>query len=123
MNENQETQNFGEIMTILEDVKTGLGISVDNLGFDSELLIHINSSKGNLVQLGVSELDIPLDETTAWPSFGSETMGSHVKSYILVKVKQTFDPTASETINNLLSSALDEVAGRITYEVQEVANP
>lgn len=123
MNENQEIQNFGETMTILEDVKTGLGISVDNLGFDSELLVFINSAKASLVQLGVDELDIAVDEQTTWPTFGSESMGSHTKSYILVKVKQTFDPTASETINGVLTSALEEVEGRITYEVQEVANP
>lgn len=123
MNENQETQNFGEIMTILEDVKEGIGISVDNLGFDSELLVFTNSAKANLVQLGVSELDISIDETTDWPVFGSEALTSHVKSYILVKVKQTFDPTASETISKVLDSALEEVEGRITYEVQEVANP
>jgi hypothetical protein len=110
-------------MTILEDIKTGIGIAVDNLGFDHELLVFINSAKGNLVQLGVTEFDIPLDETTEWPSFGSEAMTSHVKSYILVKVKQTFDPTASESINRVLESALQEVEGRITYEVQEVANP
>lgn len=110
-------------MTILEDVKTGLGISVDNLGFDSELLVFVNSAKGSLVQLGVTQLDIAIDETTDWPAFSTEAMTSHVKSYILVKVKQTFDPTASETINRVLTNALNEVEGRITYEVQEVANP
>lgn len=123
-NENQETQNFGEIMTIiLEDTKLALGILPDNLGFDAELLLFINSAKANLVHFGLVEFDISIDENTEWPTLGSEAVMSHVKTYVLLKVKQNFDPTASETISNTVSSSVLELEGRINYEVQEIANP
>ena len=124
MNENQETRNFGDIMTlILEDTKLALGIGVDNLGFDSELLLFVNSAKATLVHFGLIEFDIDIDESTEWPPLGSSAVMSHVKTYVLLKVKQNFDPTASETIAKSISSSVVELEGRITYEVEEIANP
>lgn len=108
---------------ILEDIKTGLGILPDNLGFDSELLLFINSAKANLIQLGLTELDIVVDENTVWPTFGSEALESLTKHYLLTKVRQGFDPTPSETISKTMSAFVVELEGRINYEVQEVAAP
>ena len=108
---------------ILEDIKIVLGILPDNLGFDPELLMFINSAKATLVHFGLTEFDINIDENTEWPTLGSEAVMSHVKTYLLIKVKQNFDPTASETIANVMSSSVEELEGRITYEVQEIANP
>lgn len=123
-NENQETRNFGEIMTlILEDIKEFLGILPDNLGFDPELLFFVNSAKANLVHLGVAEFDIDIDESTVWPTLGTEALTSLSRQYIATKTRQTFDPTASENISRTIDAALLEVEGRITYEVQEIANP
>ena len=108
---------------ILEDIKIGLGILPDNLGFDSELLMFTNSAKANLVQFGLTEFDIDIDESTVWPTLGSEALTSHSKFYLLIKVRQTFDPTASETIAKVIEASVVELEGRINYEVQEIANP
>ncbi len=118
----QETQNFGELMTttILEDVKVSLGILSNNLGFDSELLMFINSAKSSLVQLGVAELDIDIDETTEWPIFPNSSVEALTKHYIHVKVRQTFDPVASETIARVISATAEELEGRIAHEIAEV---
>ena len=107
-------------MVILESVKTSLGILPDNLGFDSELLMFINSAKTSLVQLGLAEMDIDIDETTEWPTFPNSSIDSLGKHYIHVKVRQTFDPVASETISRTISAAVNEVEGRVAHEISEV---
>lgn len=108
---------------ILEDTKIVLGILPDNLGFDPELLLFINSVKATLVHLGVTEFDIDIDESTLWPTLGSEALTSFSKHYMAAKTRQTFDPTASETIAKIMSGSVVELEGRISYEVQEIANP
>ena len=108
------------MVTILEDVKVALGILPDNLGFNSELLMYINSAKTNLVQLGVAELDILIDVATEWPTFPNESVEALSKHFINVKVRQTFDPIASATISDTISAAANEIEGRIAHEIAEV---
>jgi len=105
---------------ILETIKTSIGIFPDNLGFDLELLLFISSAKSQLVQLGVAELDMDIDEQTEWPTFGNATIESLAKHYLVMKVKQSFDPSASETISNTLSETLVELGGRISHEAEEL---
>ncbi len=105
---------------ILVDVKTSLGVLEDNLGFDSELLMFINSAKTSLVQLGLAELDIDIVEETEWPPFPNSSIEALAKHYIHVRVRQTFDPVASETIARTMSVAVNEVEGRVAHEIAEV---
>lgn len=107
-------------MVILADVKTSLGILEDNLGFDSELLMFINSAKTALVQLGLAEFDIDIVEATEWPTFPNSSIDSLSKHYIHVKVRETFDPSASETISRAMLAAASEVEGRVAHEISEV---
>ena len=107
-------------MTIIEEIKTSVGILPDNLGFDSELLMFINSAASSLVQLGVAEMDILIEEETEWPVFPNNQVKSLVKHFVSLKVRQTFDPVASETIANTLSSSATELEGRIAHEMAEV---
>lgn len=107
--------------TILEDIKVGLGVMPDNLGFDLELLIFLNSIKVSLVQLGVTEMEIDIDEETGWPVFTDSTVEGLTKHYILVKARQAFDPTASETIAKTFERSVVELEGRLAHEVEEKA--
>ena len=106
---------------ILDEIKQSLGIMPDNLGFDLDLLIFLNSAIVNLIQLGVTEMDITITEETAWPSFTISTVGDLVKHYLNLKSRQTFDPTASETIARTVSDSVMEVENRITHEIEENA--
>ncbi len=117
----QETQTFGDIMaqTIIEDIKAALGLMPDNLGFDLELLIFVNSAKSSLIQLGVTEMEIDIDEETQWPSFANDRVGDLTKHYITVKSRQTFDPVASETIANSIGDSVMELEGRLVHELEE----
>lgn len=105
--------------TILEDMKTTLGLLPDNLGFNLDLLIFINSSKVNLVQLGVTEMDIDIDEETDWPAFTNSLVGDLTKHYINLKARQTFDPIASETIAKTVVFSITELEGRLMHELEE----
>jgi hypothetical protein len=109
-------------MVILMEIKTSLGILEDNLGFDSELLMFINSAASSLVQLGVAEMDILIEPETVWPDFPNSQVESLVKHFINLKVRQTFDPVASETISNIFSSSVMELEGRIAHEMAEVVD-
>jgi hypothetical protein len=106
---------------IIEDVKKALAIEPNNLGFDGELYVNINSAKSVLVQLGVTELDINIDETTNWPVFNSDVVGEFAKHYMVLKVKSIFDPTASETIQKTLSEGITALESRIVHELDEEA--
>jgi hypothetical protein len=109
-------------MVILTEIKTSLGILEDNLGFDSELLMFINSAASSLVQLGVAEMNTPIEVETEWPDFPNEQVEHLAKHFISLKVRQTFDPVASETISNTFSSSLMELEGRIAHEMAEVVD-
>ena len=108
-------------MTILDDVKYGLGIIPGNDGFDNELLMYINGVGANLVQLGVVEYDIIVDEETEWPALDNQQIEALVKQYTTIKVKLIFDPSANQTITAALERSLPELEGRIKLVVEEVA--
>jgi len=112
--------NYGDFMTILQDIKTGVGVGVDNLGFDSEILLHINSVASGLTQLGVTQFgSTEIDSGTEWPVFTNQVTGSLIKHYMVMKVKQTFDPQPSETIAKIFETSLTRVEGRIAHEVSQ----
>lgn len=119
--ENPEIQSYGDTMTILDDVKYGLGIIPGNDGFDNELLMYINGVGANLVQLGVVEYDIIVDEETEWPALDNQQIEALVKQYTTIKVKLIFDPSANQTITAALERSLPELEGRIKLVVEEVA--
>lgn len=104
---------------IIEDVKKALAVEPNNLAFDGELYININSAKSILVQLGVVELDISVDEGTSWPIFDSDVVGELAIQYMVLKVKSIFDPTASETIQRAFSEGMASLESRIVHELDE----
>ena len=107
--------------SILVDVKQALGLDVDNLGFDFEILMHINSAVSQLVQLGVSEFKgIVVTSDEEWPVFSTDTLDGLVKPYIYLRTKLIFDPSANGTIAQALREHADGLEGRIAHEVYEV---
>ena len=109
--------------SILADIKTALGVMPDNLGFDSELLMFINSAKTQLGQGGLDEFALlDIKESTEWPEFDNVAIRDMAKHYMVLRTKESFDPIASETIAKILSNSADILEGRIAHEVYEVAN-
>ena len=113
--------------TILTDVKQMLGLQEDYTPFDRELVLHINSVFMILDQLGVCKagfritLADPLNTGTmtsseTWDQFlGSGYTGDKegVKSYVFMKVKLMFDPSASSVLMESYRKLTDEFEFRL----------
>lgn len=95
--------------SILDTIKTMLGIPLDQTAFDWELIVHINSVLMTCFQLGVVNVGStsPLyisNNTTTWYDMLGEENGDRlnlVKSYVYLKVKMIFDPpTVGATVTS-----------------------
>lgn len=109
--------------SMLEHIKGAIGIEPENIGFDDELLLFINSSAATLVQLGINEMDLVIDSKTFFPTFSNDQLGALVKHYLIIKTKIDFDPTASETIARSIERTATQLEGRIAYEMENILNP
>lgn len=95
----------------------------NNLGFDAELLMLVNSAKGDLVQIGVEEFEnVTISAETEWPAFANTTLGGMIPELTALLVRKSFDPIASETIAKGFNSRITVLYGRIAHEIDEVNN-
>lgn len=76
--------------TILEDTKKAIGIMPGYDVFDDQILMHINTARMDLAQLG-PKCDVPIEKDTAWTVFDDINDEAAIKSYIAMKVKLFFD--------------------------------
>lgn len=108
-------------MNILQDIKLGVGVSVESDEFDTEILLITNSVVSTLTQLGVTEATgLVVREDTEWPTFASSIIEAMTKTYIYLSVKKVFDPTASATIESSLGYYLRELEYRLLVETEGV---
>lgn len=104
--------------SILTSTKKLLGVEAEYTHFDTDIIIHINSTFMTLTQIGVG------------PSVGfritgaSETWGDFlpeddlvkleaVKTYIYLKVKLIFDPPTSSSVMEAMRRTADEIEWRL----------
>ena len=83
--------------SILTSIKKLLGVHAEDESFDTDIIMHINSTFSTLNQLGVgpSEGFMITDEDATWEDFiqDKRTIES-VKSYMYCKVRLLFDPSS-----------------------------
>jgi hypothetical protein len=101
--------------SILESIKKLLGIEADYTDFDTDIIIHINSSIMALQQIGVG--NVPFSVTSnieTWKDFLGEDLPylEAVKTYVYIKVKLVFDPPTSSFVATSLESQKDELEWR-----------
>lgn len=112
--------------SILNTIKTKLGLSSDMKEFDEDILVHINSAFMILHQLGVGpeEEFFIEDEEAIWKDFMGEDMNrfQSVKLYIFYKVKLGFDPYASSGVNTQMQNYVEELEWRlrVKQELEEI---
>lgn len=91
--------------TVLGDVKEGLGLPVEDTAFDTELLMHINSSVVDLSQNGVT-LPIIVNAETTWVGLQdpTQTEGNKifqsVPLYVMLNTKILFDPPPPSSVEH-----------------------
>ena len=101
---------------ILKTIKESRGVSEDDTGFDSELLIFINSIiiKLNSRLLNIKDkidTELIIDGSTKWSDYiiddryAIQNLGT-IKSYISLKIKTIFDPSPNQTITNAIEKEL-----------------
>ena len=107
--------------SILTSIKKMLGYEAEDTGFDSEIIMHINSVLMDLTQLGVGpaegfEIE---DETSTWQDFIPEGKKfSGVKTYIFMRVKLIFD---SASMSSALIESYNKQCDRFEWRLNHAA--
>ena len=101
--------------SILDTIKKMLGISAEDVSFDTDIIVDINSVFSVLAQLGVGPDNgfSIADNTSKWKDFVDfdDNQLNSLKSYIYMKVKLMFD-------TNSMSSAHIEVFKELIREFE-----
>lgn len=107
--------------SILTSVKKSLGIDALYTHFDADLILCINSVFVILRQLGVRD-DVYFtisDNTTTWIDYlGDDNALEEVKSYMFLKVRKMFDPSASNAITTAAQEMMDELEFRLQIDIE-----
>lgn len=112
--------------SVLTSIKKMLGILEEYEQFDSDLIMHINSTFSILTQLGVgpSKGFLIEDKNTAWSDFVSdESRMMLVKSYMFLKVKLLFDPPLSSAVLECYKKQIEEYEWRLNVIAENEDEP
>ncbi len=105
--------------SILQSIKTMLGIADCDHQFDPELIMFINSSISKLIQMGVGPNEgfsiTGSDET--WEELFEGAMNINcAKEYVYLDVRMVFDPPSNAFVAEAFKEHKDEIAWRLcTY--------
>ena len=107
--------------SILTSIKKLLGMTEDYTAFDTDVIIHINSTFSILRQLGVGPKEgfAIKDKTATWVDFLGDTKTVElVKSYVYMKVKLIFDPPLNASVLQSYKESIAEFEWRGNVEVE-----
>lgn len=109
--------------SILNSVKSHIGISEDETHFDSDIIIHINSIFSILRQMGVGpdKTFSIVDASAIWDDFLDDDDFNEVKTYMYLRVKMIFDPPASSSVMDAMKRQIDEMEWRLTVSASNKA--
>lgn len=101
--------------SILNDVKHTLGLLPEDTAFDSDIMMHINSTFGTLTQLGVGsvlgfQITGPENE---WVEFFTDPRLNAVKSYIFLCVSMLHSPPDTGFVLNSMERQKDALEFRL----------
>lgn len=101
--------------SVLNTIKKMIGPSESYHGFDEDLIVLINSTLMVLAQIAVVKEGTRIkDETTTWGEIVDDRADiDGIKEYIYLKVKATFDPNASSSIQQALAERAKELEWRL----------
>lgn len=106
--------------SILNTVKIALGVETEYNGFDTNILLDINSALSNLNQLGVGPVEgfVIKGENETWEEFlGNSIQLEATKSYILHKVRLSFDPPTNSFLVEAIQKQIQELEWRLMVQV------
>lgn len=106
--------------SILNTIKSMLlGSGMDVTDFDTDLIVFINSTLSNIIQLGVSDKQFRITGPgETWDQLiTNENILASVKEYIYIRAKLLFDPPTSSIVMEAYKEILKEDEWRITNEL------
>lgn len=103
--------------TILEDTKKAIGVIPGYDVFDDQILIHINTARMDLAQLG-PKCSVNIEKDTGWHVFDQIDDEAAIKSYIALKVKMFFDPPGNSFLVTAYQKLIEEAAWRLIYQTE-----
>lgn len=112
---------------IIKTIRGALGLDKEDTSFDSDLIMHINSTIGVLNQNGIGRSVLVVSEEQTWNDFinpeqtvGNEFFGM-VPSYIMLRTKTLFDPPPPSTVE-YYKQTVDELLWRLrtAYDVKPI---
>lgn len=112
--------------SILNDVKTLLGIQNEYNAFDNDLILHINSAFAILYQLGVGPTDSAFkinSDAETWESFSDITNVEDVKEYVTLKVKIVWDTALPNSVIEVIKGRINELEWRLRLECDKTGTP
>ncbi len=109
--------------SILQSIKTSLGINQELTAFDQEIVMHINSVFSTLNQLGVESSTktyqiTGFDETWSGLFGDNNVLNGMIKEYTYLKVRSIFDPPTNSFLLESIKSQAQELEWRINIEAE-----
>lgn len=107
------------ILLSIKQMLGGLDPTYDS-DFDTDIVIHINSSLAKLTQVGVGpaegfEIE---DDSTTWEDYiGTDKRLNMIKTFIYLDVKYAFDPPRTSFAFGAIEKQRDELLWRINVQV------
>ena len=102
--------------SILTSIKKLLGIAEECEDFDTDLILHINSVFMILTQMGIGPKEgfSIEDDSATWDDFLLDSKNlDAVKTYVHLKVKLVFDPSASSVVAEAINKMISELEWRL----------
>ena len=109
--------------SILDTVKTLLGIQPEYTHFDNEIILNINSTMMTLNQLGVGPTEgfFITGSTQTWKDFiGDRKDIDAVKILVYLKTRLTFDPPQPGYLVDAITKQIDEISWRLILQTENV---
>lgn len=109
-------------MRILTSIKKLLGIDEDYIHFDTDVLMHINSTFFTLQQLGLEpETGFIVDDNTIWTDvIGDRIDVEVVKTYVYIQVRLIFDPPPTSYAIDALERKALQYEWRIANQLEVI---
>ena len=108
-------------MSILDSVKSMLGIPAEHTAFDQQLLIHINSVFSILDQIGPGGYKVA-DASDTWEEYLEDKAFEieDVKSYMYMKVRMLFDPPTTGAGIDAFKEMIKEYEWRLSVATDPI---
>ena len=110
--------------SILDSIKKLLGFDSDYTAFDTDIMIHINSTIMGLEQLGVGNNNYQISsKDDTWGNYlaGTNINLEAVKSFIYLKVRLIFDPPATSFTIEAYQKQIAEYEWRLFLQAEQTS--